>query len=123
MKRLSKLLALCALSLSSLACGPLGMYGEKLNMSGGEIYEDYWEKALRQVRPRAEFDMRCPASQLHFEMLRTSGREAVEVGVIGCGVQAVYVRASYRGRVSDTWVQNSDSREVALPPQAQRTGY
>ena len=50
-----------------------------------EIYEQVWSDTIRELSPRAGFDLHCQAEQLQFILFRRAGRTPVEVGVVGCG--------------------------------------
>jgi hypothetical protein len=63
------------------------------------------KRAMKIVTSRASFDFGCPADELELLVLSTEGARKVanQIGVTGCGKQAVYVYFSS----SDTWIADS----------------
>lgn len=63
------------------------------------------KRAVKTVTSRASFDLGCPADELELLVLSTEGARKVanQIGVTGCGKQAVYVYFSS----SDTWIADS----------------
>ena len=98
MSRLRKLCAFVAVTL--LGCG-----ARPLTVDGHPIYEGYWNAAIAQVRPRAAFDLGCPAEALSFTLLRMEGRAAAMIGVSGCGHRGTYVRRG-SSSASQEWLLN-----------------
>ena len=89
-----------------------------------EVYENIWNQTMRDLAPRASFDLHCQVEQMQFILFRRTGRYPVEVGVMGCGAQAVYSRPSIGGYISNNWVLQSSTVQsgpsqlsgVAPPP-------
>jgi hypothetical protein len=91
MKRLSfAALALLGTSCATVAVGQFEMDKER------------WERDQGEIRSRASFESHCPADQLQLTVLTarqglgpwgnmSSAQWAKEVGVTGCGHQAVYI--------------------------------
>src|SRR5262245_11253865 len=94
----------------ALACGG----GQVIQVNGVEIYEKYWNKALKDLTPRASFDLHCPENGLSFTLFRKDGRQASEVGVSGCGSQLTYVR------VANTWYSNAESGSAAAAQEKEK---
>lgn len=63
------------------------------------------KRAMKTVTSRASFDLGCPAEELELRVLSTDGARKVanQIGVTGCGKQAVYVYFSS----GDTWIADS----------------
>jgi hypothetical protein len=124
--------AFASLLLALSACGLASCAGNTVMVNGTEVYEDHWEKALQELRPRVAFDLGCPAEQSQFVLFKRTGRHPSEVGVIGCGKRATYVRNVTSGGVGGVgggvvrgsigpWVLNSqvqdDPSAVVSAPQ------
>ena len=75
----------------------------KVTVNGHTLRADVWERDERAIRERASFDLSCPAEQLELRVLDVSGNFARQVGVTGCGQQAVYVDPQQ----TSMWVMNS----------------
>lgn len=98
-------------ALFAFGCG-----GNVINVSGTEVYERYWNKAVEEIRPRASFELSCAADMLKFSLLRRERRTPVEVGVDGCGNRAVYTKPSARtpaGTIYGSWRLESSSKQGA----------
>lgn len=74
-----------------------------------EVYEHIWNDTVQQLAPRASFDLHCQPDQMQYLLFRRTGRYPVEVGVMGCGQQAVYSRPSIGGYISNNWVLQSST--------------
>lgn len=82
-------------------------------VSGIEVYEKYWLRAVSQLESRASFELGCPANQLAYHLLEKYGRHPVQIGVEGCGQRAVYHRPVLRSggdTAIGSWMLNSSSR-------------
>lgn len=84
--------AVCLAGFIALGCG-----GRIIEVDGVSIYETHWLEVQEQLRRRASFEFVCAPEELRFMLFRKVGREAVEVGVEGCGRREVYTR------VGSTW--------------------
>lgn len=83
---------------------------------GIKLKQKVWDEDERTLRRRAAYDMHCGADQLEVTVLaRGPGSYfASNVGIRGCGAQAVYVRMP-----SGSWAVNTNSASEA--PDASQT--
>jgi hypothetical protein len=99
-------LVVFAVGIAVTSCGALNT----VTVGGQQVYESQWNTIRSTVGPRAAFDLKCTESQLEFSILQSTsipnhiGSEVnpTQVGVRGCGRQAVYVDVAEHG-----WVLNS----------------
>ena len=105
---LSHLVKLCAV----LAVALIGCGARPLTVDGHQIHEGYWNVAVAQVRPRAAFDLGCPAESLSFTLLRMERREAAMIGASGCGHRGTYVRrgSSSADSRNEEWLLNGSTQ-------------
>lgn len=84
------------------------------------VLEESWSDALEQVRPKAAFDLQCPAEALDFTILTTQrlldGVVPSTIGVRGCGKQATWIRQSRKGLVSWIAERAATATESNNPP-------
>jgi hypothetical protein len=74
--------------------------------SGGfQVNERATLRAFDQLRPRAQFDLRCSASSVRFVVLAAEGWTANQVGAEGCGRSAAYVKL-LRPYGAEEWILN-----------------
>lgn len=110
--------------------------GPKIVVSGVEVYEGHWERAIAKLNPIASHELNCPREKIQYTLVRRVGREPSEVVAKGCGMtgrflRPVVARGGYGGRIiSDSWhVQSlrqtgptpgepvvAEEKEKPLPP-------
>lgn len=90
-----------------LAATLMGCAGSVV-VDGYSLNRSSWERDSQAIRQRASFDLHCQPDQLTLHVLDTfSGSYARQVGVQGCGHQAVYVDPAG----TYMWVANSTSSQ------------
>ncbi|MEP7119436.1 MAG: hypothetical protein ABJE95_00780 [Byssovorax sp.] len=81
-----------------------------VTVDGKQLYQSEWDTVRADLGPRAAFDLKCGVGDLQYSMLKGYGHGLTmtvyspieQVGVRGCGQQAVYVNLEDKG-----WVMNS----------------
>lgn len=73
-------------------------------VNGIEVYENYWNKTIAELLPRAKFDLNCAPDKITFSLFRKNIRTPSEVGAAGCGQRAVYIRAAR------AWILNNHAQ-------------
>jgi hypothetical protein len=83
----------------------------KVTVDGYRMFEFQWTPAREEITRRAAFDLKCEPRALQISVIKAdcqSGNDACvarQVGVRGCGQQAVYVDVNQVG-----WVLNNDRK-------------
>jgi hypothetical protein len=95
-----------------------GCPGQLITVNGVDVYQNYWNQTLEELKPRVSFDLGCPGDQAQFTLFKRTGRHPTEVGAIACGKRAMYVRAVGRGGIGP-WVLNmgSEAQVSTVAPQ------
>ncbi|APR87173.1 hypothetical protein A7982_12522 [Minicystis rosea] len=80
-----------------------------VTVDGYKVYEGEWNRAKAEISRRAAFDLKCDAGAVQLSVLKASCHGLTttvcnpeQVGVQGCGRQAVYVNLRTTG-----WVMNN----------------
>ena len=86
----------------------VGCAGQLIDSGGFHVSKKWFEDDVRQIKPRAAFEMGCPQEQIELVVLAVANGQSaqpISIGATGCGKKLVYVEI--RG---PEWVLNSDSR-------------
>ena len=62
-----------------------------VSVDGRSVEKRSWERAVRLLTPRSAFELKCPAGQLRFSLLRAVYHRPDEIGVEGCSQRLVFV--------------------------------
>ena len=87
----------------------------QIQSGGFTVNQAQTERAFREVRNRAAFELACPPEQLQTVVLNVWGNSdwPNQVGAAGCGKRAVYVMAPSGG-----WLLNNETTVGAAPTSA-----
>jgi hypothetical protein len=105
-----------ALLLLALAL-PSCTWPQPMRSGGFTVEKNTTESAFAQVERRAALDLECPREKLETAVIDAAQEggwgpsTARQIGVSGCGHEAVYVRMP-----DGTWVMNHESRRANARP-------
>ena len=102
-------LALFVTTLAGCAGGPL------VESGGFKVHQEWLDKDIAAVRPRAAFDLGCAAEQLQLVVVAvTPDQDSVpsQIGASGCGKRSVYIEVP-----GGSWVKNSETKSEAAGAQ------
>lgn len=89
---------------------------EIIQIQGFKLNPNRWHEDETRIKARAAFDFQCPEEQLTIKIITTNPNPGLDdwadqVGVLGCGHQAVYVRSAI-----GAFVLNAEKQPASSAP-------